>query len=394
MEITAIEAYPLRDDLWNPWCIVTVDTDAGIRGVGEAGGLWANTDLDAKVTHVEKFEEWFVGDDPRRIEHLRRKSQERPWGLSRLNQALFSGMEMACWDIVGKHHDIPVHEALGGKTRSELRAYANGWYDGLETPAEWADGAADVVSRGYDAMKFDPFEEAFRDIHNDHLELALERIRAIREEVGPGVDLLIEGHGRLTPGEAIRVGKRMEEYNPSWFEAPIQPTQGPKAFREVREALSIPIADDLASIQSKFNAFDYISERAIDIIQPDAGNIGGLREIQYVANMADAASIFTAPHAAAGPVSMCAAVHLDAVIPNFKIQEGFNEFTRPDWVADVFDDPIEIEDGTITVPDEPGLGIGFDADAAREHAGNPMPDHDFMAPEFKDTYGSQEHREE
>ncbi len=115
-----------------------------------------------------------------------------------------------------------------------------------------------------------------------------------------------------------------------------------------------------------------------------------MREIQYIAQMADAASIFTAPHAAAGPVSMCASVHLDAVIPNFKIQEGFNEFTRPDWVSEVIDDPIEIEDGTITVPDEPGLGIHFDAEEARKHNRNPMPDHNFMAEDFKETYRSRE----
>ncbi|MFB6136804.1 MAG: mandelate racemase/muconate lactonizing enzyme family protein [Halobacteriaceae archaeon] len=394
MEITEINAYPLRDGLWNPWCVITVHTDEGIRGVGEAGGLWANTDLDAKRTHVEKFEEWFVGDDPRRIEALRQKSQETPWGLSRLNQALFSGMEMACWDIVGKYRDIPVHEALGGKMRDELRAYANGWYDSLETPEEWAEGAAEVVDRGYTAMKFDPIETAYRDLSNPDLELAVDRIGAIREAVGPGVDLLIEGHGRLTPGEAIRFGKRIEEHNPSWYEAPVQPHQGPKAFREVREALAIPISDDLASIESKFNAFDFISERAIDIIQPDPGNVGGLREVQYIAQMADAASIFVAPHAAAGPVSMTAAVHLDAVVPNFKIQEGFDEFTRPDWVAEVIDDPITIEDGVIEVPDEPGLGIEFDEEAAREHDTNPMPDHNFMAPDFKDTYGSQTLRED
>jgi galactonate dehydratase len=394
MEITDIRVYPLRDDLWNPWCIVTVHTDEGIRGVGEAGGLWANTDMGAKEAHVEKFKEWFVGENPLHIEGLRASLQETPWGLSRLNQALFSGMEIACWDIAGKYRDAPVHELLGGQIRDELRAYANGWYDGLETPEEWADGAAEVVDRGYTAMKFDPFERAFRDITNADLELALDRLGAIREAVGPGPDLLIEGHGRFTPAEAIRVGRRMEEYNPTWFEAPVQPHQGPAAFREVREALSIPIADDLASIQSKFNAFDFISQRAIDIIQPDAGNIGGMREVQYVAQMADAASIQTCPHAAAGPVTMCAAVHVDAVIPNFKIQEGFNEYTRPDWVADVISDPIEIRDGFIAVPDEPGLGIEFDADAAREHAGNPMPDHNFMAEDFKDTYGSREHRDQ
>ena len=392
MEITAINAYPLRDDLWNPWCVLTVETDAGIRGVGEAGGLWANTDLDAKATHAEKFEEWFVGMDPLHVEALRVASQETPWGLSRLNQALFSGLEMACWDIAGKHRDAPVHELLGGKVRDDLRAYANGWYDSLETPDEWADGAADVIDRGYSAMKFDPFETAVRDISNEGLQLAVDRVAAIRDAIGPEPDLIIEGHARLTPGEAIKVGRRLEEFNPMWYEAPIQAHQGPAAFREVREALSMPIADDLASIGHKFAAFDFIADRAIDVIQPDTGNAGGLREVQYIAQMADAASIFTAPHAAAGPISLTGCIHVDAVIPNFRIQEGFEPATRPDWVDDVIQTSIAVEDGRIAVPDEPGLGVTFDEEAALEHDRNPMPDHNFLAPDFKDDYRAHERR--
>ncbi|AGN01250.1 muconate cycloisomerase [Salinarchaeum sp. Harcht-Bsk1] len=393
MQIRDITAYPLQDDLWNPWCIVTVETDDGLRGVGEAGGLWANTDLYAKVEYAKKFDEWFEGMDPLNIESLRVKAQETAWGQSRISQAMLSGIEMACWDIAGKHYGEPVHKLLGGAIRTELPAYANGWYDGLETPEEWAEGAADVIDRGYDALKFDPYENSVRDIENDEMQLALDRIAAIREEVGEEPSLMIEGHARLTPGEAIKIGSRLEEYNPTWFEAPIQAHQGPDAFREVREALSIPISDDLASIENKFEAFEFISERAIDVIQPDAANVGGLREVQYIAQMADAASISIAPHAAGGPVAMTATVHLDAVLPNFKIQEGFNEFTRPDWVTDVIEDPISIEDGTIDVPEEPGLGIEFDADLAEEHDCNPMPDHNFLSSEFKDTYGSQEHAE-
>lgn len=393
MEIRDITAYPLQDNLWNPWCIVTVETADGERGVGEVGGLWANTDIYAKVEYVDKYDEWFHGMDPLNIEALRIKSQETPWGLSRLAQAVFSGIEMACWDIAGKHYGQPVHGMLGGAIRTEVPAYANGWYDGLETSTEWAEGASEVIDRGYNALKFDPYEESVRDITNEEMSLALDRVAAIREAIGDDPDILIEGHARLTPGEAIKLGSRLEQYNPTWFEAPIQAHQGPAAFREVREALSIPISDDLASIESKFDAFDYISERAIDVIQPDAANVGGLREVQYIAQMADAASVSIAPHAAGGPVAMCATIHLDAVLPNFKIQEGFNEFTRPDWVPKVIDDPVSIEDGTIEVPQEPGLGIDFDADRAREHDCNPMPDHNFLSSEFKDTYGSQKHAE-
>lgn len=386
MEIRSIESYPLRDDLWNPWCIIVVETDTGIRGIGEAGALWANTDLDAKVAHVEKLNEWFVGMDPRRVEALRMKSQETPWGLSRLNQAMLSGLEMACWDIIGKHHGIPVHEALGGKVRDEVRAYANGWYDSLHSPEEFADGARDVIDRGYDAMKFDPFETAVRDITNDELALAADRMAAMRTAIGDSPDLIVEAHARFTPAEAIKVGQRLAEYDPLWLEAPVQAHQGPAAFREVREALSYPISDDLASIEDKFTAMDFIADRALDVIQPDVANVGGLRETQYIGHMADARSIFIAPHAAGGPVGLTACIHVDAVLPNFKIQEGFEEATRPAWVSDVIETPITVEDGRITVPDDPGLGIEFDPEAARDHDCNPMDDHNFLDPDFKETY--------
>lgn len=389
MKITNIEALPLREDLWNPWCVILVDTDAGIRGIGEAGGLWGNTDLDAKVTHVEKFEEWFVGEDPLRVEQIRRTSQETPWGLSTLNQAILSGVEMACWDIIGKHRGIPVHEALGGKVRDELRTYANRWYDSLHTPEEFAAGASEVIDRGYDALKFDPFESSVRDISNEALELAENRIAAIRDAIGPAPDLIVEGHGRFTPAEAIKVGRRIEAYDPLWFEAPVQAHQGPAAMREVREALTVPIADDQSSIAHKYQAFDFIAERALDIIQPDVCNVGGLREAQYISQMAAAASISTAPHAASGPVSHTACAHLDAVIPNFKIQEGYEPQTRPEWVQDVFSTPIEVTDGSIAVPEEPGLGVTFDAELAREHTANGMSDHNFLDPGFKDRF--QEH---
>jgi len=383
MQITDIRTYALKDKLWKPWFLVVVDTDEGIKGLGQAG---TNTDFEAKKSHVNKFREWFLGTDPLNIESLRVQSQETPWGLTEMNQALLSGLEIACWDINGKHYDVPVHNLLGGKLRDRVKTYANRWYGDLETPEEWAEGAENVLSDGYDAIKFDPFERVFRDITNEDLQLLENRLAAIRERVGSAPDLLIEGHGRMTPATAIKVGKTMEPYNPGWFEAPILPHQGPQSYKEVREALEIPIADDLSSTESKFSAMDYLSNRAIDIIQPDPILIGGLRETQYVAQMADAAAILTCPHAAAGPVSLCANVHISAVIPNFKIQESDN-FTHPEWIDEVFDTPLTISEGYIEVPDEPGLGITLDEDKAAEHTDGPLEaEHNIFSESFSDSF--------
>jgi len=382
MEITDIRNYVLTDELWKPWFIVVVETDTGLTGVGQAE---ANTDAKATSAHVEKFQEWFCGRDPLNIEGLRTASQETPWGLWRLNQTLLSAIEIACWDIKGKHHGVPVADMLGGTVRNTVKAYANRWYGGCDTPEEWADAAVSVVEAGFDALKFDPFEGATREISNEALQEVENRVMAIREAVGPSAELFIEGHGRFSPTTAIRIGRRLEPYNIGWFEAPVHAHQGPDAFREVREALSIPIADDMAATDSKFEAFDFISARAVDIIQPDPIIVGGLRETQYIAQMADAAAIQTCPHAAAGPISLTANVHVSAAIPNFKIQEADN-FTHPDWIDDVIETPLVVEDGQIPVPETPGLGIEFDEAAATAHTGEITTEHDVHSASFQKSF--------
>lgn len=382
MEICDIRGYVLTDDLWKPWFIVVVETDDGFVGVGQAD---ANTDERAKHAHLDKIREWFIGQDPLNIEGLRVESQETPWGLWRLNQTLFSAIEMACWDILGKYHEAPVCDLLGGRIRDSVQTYANRWYGGLQTPDEWATGAKEIVDSGFSAFKFDPFEDAGRSISNEELTTVENRVGAIRSAVGPRPELLIEGHGRFTPSAAKRIGKRLEQYDIGWFEAPIQAHQGTDSFRELKRAITIPIADDMASQNSKFSAFDFIANRAVDIIQPDPIMVGGLRETQYIAQMADAAAIQTCPHAAAGPVSLTANVHVSAVIPNFELQEA-DSFTQPDWVDDVIQTPLAVTQGTIDVPDENGLGIDFDEDAAREHTGEMNTEHNIHSASFQSSF--------
>lgn len=382
MEITDIRHYVLADDLWKPWFVVVVETDEGVKGIGQAE---ANTDAGAKTAHMEKVREWFVGQDPLNIERLRVDSQETPWGLWRINQTLFSAVEIACWDIKGKHHGVPVCELLGGAVRETVEVYANRWYGGLETPAEWAEGAESVIRDGFSAIKFDPFGDATRTISNGALRNIEARVEAIREAIGPDPEIFIEGHGRFTPATAIQIGHALEPYDIGWFEAPVQPHQGPEAFREVRQALSIPIADDLAATESKFEAHKYIAGRAIDIIQPDPVIVGGLRETQYIGQMADAASMLACPHAAAGPVSLTANLHVSAVLPNFKIQEA-DDFTHPAWVDDVIRAPIRYDDGYVDVPQQPGLGIEFEEAAFSDHTGSVASDHDTYSASFQESF--------
>lgn len=386
MKITDIRSYGLVDELWNPWFFVRVDTDEGIYGVGEGGGLWAGDNMQARHTHTEKFKEWFVGYDPLNVNKLINDAQQAQWGLSRLNLILLSGIEMACWDIKGKHYGVPVHELLGGKLRDRIKIYAKGWSSGIEEPEEWAARAQEVTEQGFTGMKLEPFGDPFRIISSKNLHRAEAIVKAIREAVGPDIDLIIEGHARFTIAEAIKIGRVLEPYEPTWFEAPVRATLGSEGYKEVRQRLNIPISSDFAGIEHRFAALDFIRSQAIDIIQPSPTNCGGIWETMKIGYQADAAEIMFCPHHAEGPISFAAAVHISSVLPNFLQLEYFETFAFPKWTFDVCETKVRRDGAEIIVPDAPGLGVDFDEEEAQKHLGNPKPDHNLYKPGWRDTY--------
>jgi galactonate dehydratase len=376
MEIADVRLVSLTDGLWKPWTHVLVETRDGLVGVGQAS---ADLDYRAKETHLEVVEDRFAGADPTDLGALHDRAERVPGSLL----GLFPGIELACWDLAGKHYGAPVHALLGGTHRDELRAYANRWYGGCETPGEWADAAEEVVDAGYGGMKLNPFEDEFTTISNPGLGMVADRFAAIRDRIGPDPELFVEMHSRFTTAEAIRIGERLEAFDPGWFEAPVR-SSNPADYREVREALSTPVASDGAGAHGPEEAFEFLSSRALDIVQPDPV-VSGLWTSLQTAIVADAAGALVGPHAAAGPVSLAADVHLGAAIPNFLIQET-DEFTHPDWVDDVVSAPVAVEDGAIPVPDDPGLGIEFDEAAARERAGTLERMHDIGSGDFKQSF--------
>jgi galactonate dehydratase len=366
MEIAAIDLHVLRAGLRSPWGVLCVETRSGERGIGEVAGLWGNVDIGAKVEHVDHFESLFVGRDPRNVSAIRATVQEAFWGGSRLSHALLSGLETACLDLKGQADGVPIADLLGGRLREAVPVYANGWWGGLDDPEDLAAGAERLVDRGYGGLKFSPFEDADRTIDNAELERVADRVAAVREAVGPEPDLMIEGHGRFVPATAIRVGERLAPHEPRWFEAPIRPHLGPEVHRRVRDRCSVPIATDLAGVEHGRDAFDYLAADAVDVIQPDPGNAGGCTEIRDIGTMAEAAGAVVCPHAASSPVGLAACLQVDAVLPNLGQQECFAEFAWPSWVDDVFDHEIAVEDGTLSIPSSPGLGIDFDPAAAAD----------------------------
>ena len=202
MKITEVKTYVVFAE-WRNWIFVKIETDRGVHGVGEAT-------LEGKehaVTGAIKDLSFYLkGKDPRQIElHLRNMYRDPFWRGGVILNTAISAVEIALWDILGKHLGQPVHVLLGGKMQSRIRAYANGWYFGAVEPDEYAALAKEVVAKGYTALKWDPFRRSCLEVSREDQEFAVECIRKVREAVGHRVDLLIEGHGRFSPASALKL---------------------------------------------------------------------------------------------------------------------------------------------------------------------------------------------
>jgi galactonate dehydratase len=362
VRITDVETHIVANP-WKPWVFVHLETDAGVYGLAEA----TTHDKPRTVAAaIKEMSDYFVGKDPFDTEQIWLEMYRDEWfSKNVVNTTVCSAVDMACWDIKGKLLDKPVYELLGGTVHGDsLRAYANGWYTETDgEPAGFADAAEQVVDDGYDAMKFDPFGTAWQRMSKKDFNHAVDIVRAVREAVGPDVDLLIEGHGRFTAGQAVDVAHRLAEFEPTWFEEPCPP-DSLNSLRDVSEKSPIPIATGERHV-SKHEFFDLVTRTDVDIIQPDIMNTGGITESKKIAAIAEADHVSFAPHNPQGPVATAVCAHVDAATPNFMIQEVFQTYDV-EWVDDLLVDPITIEDGHVQIPEGPGLGIELDMDVVRE----------------------------
>ncbi len=275
-----------------------------------------------------------------------------------------AAIETACWDIIGKACNQPVYNLMGGLYHRKLRAYANGWYRGPRTPESFAQKAKEVIRRGYTAIKFDPFGNNWRTLPLYEFDLSLDIIRAVRDAVGPSVDLLIEGHCRFHPSTAIEFATAMAPLRPMFFEEPVPHTSA-AAMAEVARRSPVPIATG-ESLSNKQQVAELMQYNAVHIFQPEPLNLGGLFVTRMVAGMVDAYYGMIAPHSAQGPVCSAACVQLNASLPNFLIHEIFDEFNEP-WEKDIVTHPVEVVDGYIEVPSRPGLGIDLNIEEILKH---------------------------
>ena len=348
---------------------VKVETDGGPHGWGEC---YTQTDRDTSILAlVEALGRYVVGREAADITHFVHVAYH---DFSAKRGAMdfwsaVSGIEQALWDIAGKRHGVPVYELLGGRCRDRIRVYANGWYSG-KTPAEFAAHAKAMVARGFTALKFDPFPGPWRThIAREAEEQAIATVAAVREAVGPDVDLLIEVHRRLAPMHAVRIARAMERFRPFWYEEPVSSTNL-DALAECRRQIAIPIVtgEELYTRAEFRRVFEL---RAADIINPDVCNCGGILELRAIAQMAEPSFVTVSPHNYnSTTVGLAATLQVSAAIPNFLITEYFVNFEARG--REIAQPGFVVQDGFIAVPTAPGLGIELDEAALARHAGGPL----------------------
>ncbi|WP_417586126.1 mandelate racemase/muconate lactonizing enzyme family protein [Pararhodobacter oceanensis] len=360
------------------WLVVKVTTDNGISGYGEVYA--ASVGPKAMVAVIEDvFARHMEGENPENIELMFRRAYsagftQRP---DLTVMGAFSGLEMACWDILGKAHERPVYALLGGKMNERLRAYTYLYplahHDAAafwSSPEMQVESALVAVDQGFTALKFDPAGPyTLRGGHQPSMydiDLSVRICAALREAVGNRADLLFGTHGQFTPSGAIRLGQALEPYAPLWFEEPVPP-DNLLDFAQVAQAVRIPVATgERMTTKAEFGTL--LRAGGAAIVQPALGRSGGILETKKIAALAEAFGAQIAPHLYAGPVEWAANIQLAVTCPNLLLVESIQlggEFHRP-----LIGDTLCVEDGYITAPTAPGLGIAFDEELARAHPYN------------------------
>ena len=360
---------------------VKLVTDTGIIGYGEVycATFSAHT---VEAMLKDTAERYVVGHDPFHIERLWR----RVYGAGYTQRpdvslvSILSALEMACWDIIGKACDKPVFELLGGQVHERLRSYTyiypskgDVYPDKSDddhvyvNPDRAAERALDYVAQGFTALKFDPagpytvFDGGMPT--GEELDRSEAFTRRIREAVGGEIDLLFGTHGQFSPAGAIRLAKRLEPFDPLWFEEPVPP-DNTQAMVRVARSTSIPIATG-ERLCTKYEFAQVLQDNAASILQLNLGRVGGLLEAKKIAALAEVHHAQLAPHMYCGPIVGAANIQLATCSPNFLILEGIERWTG--FQAELLDKPVTWQDGYVIPSSQPGLGVSLNEAVARAH---------------------------
>mgnify|MGYP006082365711 FL=1 len=357
---------------------VKLTTDNGIIGYGEV----YSASVGPKAMEViinDVFERHMMNENPENIEMMFRRTYssgftQRP-DLSIIGA--FSGLEIACWDILGKAHDRPVYALLGGKMNDRIRSYTYLYpMDHHDISKFWtspemqAESAMEMINLGFTAIKFDPAGPyTARGGHMPALtdiELSVKMCAAIRDVVGTKADLLFGTHGQFSTAGAIRLGRALEPYDPLWYEEPVPP-DNISSMAKIANSIRIPIATG-ERLSTKNEFFQVLKEGAASILQPALGRSGGILETKKIAAIAEVNNAHIAPHLYAGPVEWAANIQLAVNIPNILMAETI--LTGGGFSGDLIKNKIKWDDGFIVAPTSPGIGIEFDEELARNNKYN------------------------
>lgn len=283
-----------------------------------------------------------------------------------------TGIEIALWDLAGRAVGLPVYALLGGKFRDSVRLYADCHAGGDDSPAANAAKAREVAEMGFDALKFDLDDlqsPAKKDVFNHtvsrrELDAMVEKVAAVREALGPHIDLAMDLHGRYDASSGARIAQALEPYDLMWLEEPVPP-ENVDAMREVKNATRTPICAG-ENLFLRWGFRDLLEKQAVDIIMPDLPKCCGLSEGKKIASMAEVYYIPMAPHNVCGPLGTVASAHCCASVPNFLVLE-WHWLERPHWHELVLADPPLIQNGAITLTDRPGLGVELNMEAAERY---------------------------
>jgi galactonate dehydratase len=359
------------------WLLIKIETDEGITGWGECHTLLdREKSIAAYMDHIRHY---LIGRNPLNIKHFTTVMYEDYVDRQRSMDffSAISGIELALWDITGKWLNTPVYNLLGGTCRDKIKVYANGWWKDSVTPDEFANRAIEVVESGFKGLKFYPFDAlGLKETYTSkqQMQLAIERVRAVREAVGADIDIMIDVYRILTPTKAIRAAKMLEEFDPFWYEEPIVP-DSIDDLAEVTRNVNIPVVTGEA-LYTKTDFRHVFEKRAAEIINPDVC-CTGLLELKEIAAMAEPYQVAVSPHNYnSNTIGLAASLHVSACIPNFLILEYFYNFKKRS--DEISTGTFNVEDGYISLPKGPGLGVEINEEALSKY-----PYQDFINPNVR-----------
>jgi galactonate dehydratase len=355
------------------YVFVQVDTDEGLTGWGEITTYPGRIANRAVAGMVREAAELLLGEDPSRIEAIWHKLFRAftYMGTRGATTAMLSGVDIALWDIRGQALGLPIYELLGGPVRETVPLYVH--FPLGRTLADAVEGALGQVRGGARAIKTDPFLDALADRHTGYLdgqlpreaeEHGVARIAAIREAIGPRIELMIDAHGMYNVPTAIRLATRLAAHDIHWFEEPV-PVESHEALAQVRDQVPVRICVG-ERLHTRFDFVPIFQRRLADYVMPDVTWTGGITELKKIATMAEAHYVPIAPHDASGPINLLAGAHVSMNVPNlYRLEARRIAF---DFYDAFLDEPLVVRDGELIVPRRPGLGLRLDADYLRAHA--------------------------